>query len=318
LARFVRHAGSSVTFVGYSPDGAHVVTAALDGRACILRGEGFGLQCELPHDAAVTHAAFSHDGKLLVTCGDDQHARIWDASSGQPVGRAIPHEQALREVHFIREAKQIVAVQADGSARVWEVSTGKPFSPPMAPDTQMYRALMREARSGGPPHFQSDFAGIELAPSLGRIIAAAAELPRTTSADIRRATRQVSYAALSGDGRVAVTIDAKGKCILWDAHYAAALCAPLDRENPVIAAAISPDARVLAAGSADGIVRFWSIIPDERPPDDLKSIAEVLSCRLVDDTVGLYPLSAADWRSSWQLARERHHGQFTWTTKASS
>ena len=44
------------------------------------------------HQGAVRHAAFSPDGKLVVTASDDKTARLWEVATGQML-RALPGHQ---------------------------------------------------------------------------------------------------------------------------------------------------------------------------------------------------------------------------------
>ena len=37
----------------------------------------------------VSSAAFSPDGKRIVTASEDETARIWDAATGQPIGEPL-------------------------------------------------------------------------------------------------------------------------------------------------------------------------------------------------------------------------------------
>ena len=46
----------------------------------------------------VNSAAFSPDGKRIVTASDDKTARIWDAASGKPIGEPLKgHEDECEE-----------------------------------------------------------------------------------------------------------------------------------------------------------------------------------------------------------------------------
>ena len=52
----------------------------------------------LGHEAAVSSAAFSPDGKRIVTASADKTARIWDAATGKPIGEPLKgHEDAVSQ-----------------------------------------------------------------------------------------------------------------------------------------------------------------------------------------------------------------------------
>ena len=50
------------------------------------------LKAVLSHDSPVDAAAFSPDGKTILTGGDDRAARLWDAATGRPVGQPLDHQ----------------------------------------------------------------------------------------------------------------------------------------------------------------------------------------------------------------------------------
>ena len=48
------------------------------------------------HESFVSSAAFSPDGKRIVTASLDKTARVWDAATGQPIGEPLKgHEGAV-------------------------------------------------------------------------------------------------------------------------------------------------------------------------------------------------------------------------------
>jgi WD40 repeat protein len=98
----------------------------------------------------VMTAVFSPDGTRVVTAGLGgpissglSTVRIWDATTGAPVGHLITHDQAVSAAVFNPDGTRIVTAvfSPDGTrivtagyddmARVWDARTGEPLSPPL-------------------------------------------------------------------------------------------------------------------------------------------------------------------------------------------
>jgi WD40 repeat protein len=76
------------------------------------------------HTSAVTHAAYSPDGRRIVTASWDKTARIWDAATGQPLYVLRGHVLALQWAAFSADGKRVVTASDDETARVWDAETG--------------------------------------------------------------------------------------------------------------------------------------------------------------------------------------------------
>jgi WD40 repeat protein len=77
------------------------------------------------HGAPVRAAAFSPDGKLIVTGGDDQTARMWDAQTGKETRQFVGHTAQVSHVAISPDGQFVLTGSADASARVWNAKTGE-------------------------------------------------------------------------------------------------------------------------------------------------------------------------------------------------
>ena len=75
-------------------------------------------------------AAFSPDGKRIVTASQDKTARVWDAESGKPIGEPLKgHEDEVWSAAFSPDGKRIVTASLDRRRGCGSARTARPSSP---------------------------------------------------------------------------------------------------------------------------------------------------------------------------------------------
>ena len=78
------------------------------------------------HAAEIGAAAFSPDGKLVLTGSHDHTARLWDAATGRPVGSPTAASVGTsRSVGFSPDGKLVLTASEDGTAKLWDIGTGE-------------------------------------------------------------------------------------------------------------------------------------------------------------------------------------------------
>ncbi|MCI0689440.1 MAG: HlyD family efflux transporter periplasmic adaptor subunit, partial [Sporichthyaceae bacterium] len=122
---------SAVRAVACAPDGKQnlAVAGTAEGSAWLLRGFSSTKEPTLAalggrHKGPVTCAAFSPDGKLLATGGEDHLIRLWDTSNGELLHLCPPdqgHRGAVTSLHFASNTELVSAGRGDQSVRVWRL-----------------------------------------------------------------------------------------------------------------------------------------------------------------------------------------------------
>ena len=74
------------------------------------------------HSDQVLWAAFSPDGRRVVTGSLDGTAKLWDAASGRDLLTLKGHHAWVSSVAFSPDGRRIVTGSIDGTARVWEAA----------------------------------------------------------------------------------------------------------------------------------------------------------------------------------------------------
>ena len=70
------------------------------------------------HSAALTAAAFSADGRQVVTASTDNSLRLWDAASGKELSAVHRHGGAVNAVEFGPGDKGLLSASDDGTVRL--------------------------------------------------------------------------------------------------------------------------------------------------------------------------------------------------------
>jgi WD40 repeat protein len=67
---------------------------------------------------------FSPSGKLLVTVGAENAARVWNIETGERIASLRGHTGPIRSVAFSHDGRLVVTAADDGTVRIWRARTG--------------------------------------------------------------------------------------------------------------------------------------------------------------------------------------------------
>ncbi len=198
------------------------------------------------HEKSVTSAAYSPDGKTIVTASEDKTARLWDAASQKEIAVLKSHEGAVDSAAFSPDGKTIVTASSDGTARLWETASQKEIA--------VFKGHENRVRFAG---FSPDGKTIVTASydKTARLWDAASQ---KEIAVLKGHEGSVNSAAFSPDGKTIVTASSDNTARLWDAATQKVIAVLKGHEETVYSAAFSPDGNTVVTASFDKTARLWN------------------------------------------------------------
>ena len=218
------------------------------------------LKAFLPLGKSLSAAAFSPDGKFLVTGGEDRTVRVWHMPTGRlRFAEPLVHAEPVSALAVCPDGRTL-AVVSHSFVSLWDLAAGKPLRSLRGEGADVFRSAafhpdgqtILTARTNG---------------SLQRWRAATGDLLGSfpTGGD-------VSAVTFSVDGKTALLVGKDKTARLWNlATMQSSDTHLLPHDNPVTGAAFSPDGRTVLTGSGDaeyrrGEVRRWDAATGQRLP----------------------------------------------------
>ena len=199
------------------------------------------------HTSHVVSAAFSPDGKRVVTASVDQTARLWDVESGKEVAVLKGHTDDVWSAAFSPDGKRVVTASVDQTARLWDVESGNEIAVSKGHTNSVWSAA-----------FSADGKRVVTASS-----DRSARLWDTESgaeiAALKGHTDDVWRAAFSPDGKRVVTASSDESARLWDVESGKEVAVLKGHTDDVVSAAFSADGKRVVTASSDETARLWDM-----------------------------------------------------------
>jgi WD40 repeat protein len=124
-----------------NPDGRYFFLGALSkGQLWDIKTGRVGR--DILHRNSIGAAAFSPDGKTLLTASIDSTARLWSVPEGRPLGQPLLHQAAVHIAGFAPDGRRFATAQEGGLVRLWAPPQPDPHDYQLGLDGQISRVRL--------------------------------------------------------------------------------------------------------------------------------------------------------------------------------
>ncbi|KAH8834469.1 hypothetical protein DL96DRAFT_1757187 [Flagelloscypha sp. PMI_526] len=277
-------------YVAFSPDGRHIISCSWDMQIWDVESRA-PLGDPIP---GIHRAAFSSDGRRIVSTFSNNTVQIWDVESGRAIGDPLRgHESYITCVAFSPDGHRIASGSDDKTVRIWDTDSGQAIGDPLQghddrvscvaflPNgvgvvsgsgdctVRIWDVESGEAVREPPWRHSESVTCIAISPDGFRIASGSTDTlvwiwdvlseDKSTISDLPPGhEKAVTCITISRDGRRIFSGSEDCTLRIWDAETGQAVGNPLlGHTRSVSCIAISPDGSRIISGSEDNTVRIW-------------------------------------------------------------
>jgi len=211
------------------------------------------------HGTYMFCVAFSADGRIAVSGAEDKTLKIWEVESGRELRTLTGHSHVVRAAAVAPDGQRVISASSDKTLKVWETGSGRELWTLKGHiGLVACVAISRDGRLAVSASWDDTLKVWDLA--TGREVRTLRCHPNEGDVTTRWSSSWlVSGAAISADGRVAVSASSDRTLRVWDLVTGRELRALIGHSSSVNAVTVTPDGQRVVSASEDQTLKVWDL-----------------------------------------------------------
>ena len=223
------------------------------------------------HIHGVTSVAMSPDRKTIISGGDAEGIRIWDANTGKLLRTLKSHDKSVQALAFNMAGTQFASSSRDKTVKIWDTASD-----------QVVHTLVGHEHYVNTIAFNAD--GTQIVS--GDLLSGVKIWDTETGLELRHVNGHegaVTDVTFSPDGKQIVVSDWRGAIKIWDAKTGELSQTLTSSTLPALAIAISPDGKRLVVGNQNKTIVIWDAVTGRQLHSIKEHDGEVIAIAISPD-----------------------------------
>lgn len=245
--RFDAH-GTPVTHVEFDSTGLRALSHAGGIEVAVMDALGGDVLCVINgHQRAALFACFSPDGRMVLTGGADDTARLWEADTGTAIGKPLQHTDFVNDGCFSPDGRRVATADDRHLVHIWDLSGQRVVGP-----IKHYRPVLSV-------RYSNDGARLVTGQRYEQRVRVWDANTGKALSDAMRVNGNVTWAGFSPRGLRIASLSSGNTVQLWDGFDYRRLGEPIVHDQPVESVRFSRNGNFLLTTSHGNAARLWDI-----------------------------------------------------------